>query len=453
MPYPQFPPGFIFGTASSAFQIEGACNVDGKGPSIWDTFSHTPGKITTGDTAETACDAYAHPERDLNLMRQLGLNAYRFSIAWTRILPSGRGQVNQKGLDYYSRLVDAVLERGMLPFVTLYHWDMPQALQDQCGGFAGRDCAAYFADYAEVAASALGDRVQHWITLNEPWEHATLGHLLGAHAPGRHNPWATFRAAHHQLLAHGLAVERIRAAAPGAEVGITLSLTPILPLTGKPADIQAARVANQFFNDFYLDAVLKGVYPDLLWRKIGLARPPVAPGDMQIISRPMDFLGINYYSREFARAAWYVPFLGAWVDEVATHGVEGVYNGREYTATGREIYPPGLYDLLIKLKNDYGNPTLYITENGAAFADRLEDGCVHDRPRIAFLDGYLSEAARAIRDGADIRGYFIWSLVDNFEWNVGYSARFGLVYVDHTTQVRLVKNSGFWVGEMIRSQG
>jgi beta-glucosidase len=330
---------------------------------------------------------------------------------------------------------------------------MPQALQDECGGFAGRDCAMYFADYAEVVASALGDRVQHWITLNEPWEHATLGHLLGTHAPGRHNPWATFRAAHHQLLGHGLAVERIRAAAPGAQVGITLSLTPILPQTDKPADVRAAHVAHQFFNDFYLDAVLKGAYPELLWRKMGLARPPVAPGDLQIISRPTDFLGVNYYSREFARSAWYVPFLGAWVDEVATGGIEGAHSGREYTATGREIYPTGLYDLLMKLKKDYGNPTLYITENGAAFADRLEDGCVHDRPRIAFLDGYLSEAARAIRDGADIRGYFIWSLIDNFEWNVGYSARFGLVYVDHATQRRVVKDSGFWVGEMIRSQG
>jgi beta-glucosidase len=454
MTYPQFPPGFVFGTASSAFQIEGGCSADGKGPSIWDTFTHTPGKVTTGETAETACDAYAHPGTDLDLMQRLGLNAYRFSVAWSRILPAGRGPVNQPGLDYYRRLVDGLLERHITPFITLFHWDTPQALQDHCGGFAGRDCAAYFADYAEVVSRALGDRVQHWITLNEPWEHATFGHLLGSHAPGRHNPWATFRAAHHQLLGHGLAVERIRAAAPGAQVGITLSLTPIRPASQKPADVHAARVADQFFNDFYLDAVLKGAYPDLLWRQVRLARPPVVPGDLAVISRPIDFLGVNYYSREYARAAWYVPFLRAWVDEVSTGGVETTHNGREYTVTGREVYPPGLYDLLLRLKVEYGNPRLYITENGAAFTDTVEDGCVYDRLRTAFLEGHLTQAARAIAAGVDLKGYFIWSLVDNFEWNLGYSARFGLVYTDHAAgaQQRIVKDSGRWVSEMIRGQ-
>ncbi len=450
--YPQFPPGFLFGTASSAFQIEGGCAADGKGPSIWDTFARTPGKIRTGENADTACDTYADPETDLAIMSELGLDAYRFSVAWSRVLPEGRGAVNPKGLDYYDRLVDALLARNLTPFLTLYHWDMPQALQDRCGGFAGRECAGLFADYAEIVARALGDRVRHWITLNEPWEHATLGHLLGAHAPGRRNPWAAFRAAHHQLLGHGLAVERIRAAAPGAQVGITLSLTPIIPATERPQDVRAARIADQFFNDFYLDGVFKGTYPEPLWSRIRLVRPRVLPGDMQVISRPIDFLGVNYYSREIARAAWYVPCLGAWVDEAATGGREAVIGGRPYTASGREVYPPAMYDLLMRVKNEYGNPLTYITENGAAFTDVIADGCVHDPRRVAFLDGYMAEAARALRDGLNLKGYFIWSLVDNFEWNVGYSARFGLVYVDHASQRRTIKDSGLWLKALIAHQ-
>jgi beta-glucosidase len=452
MPYPQFPQGFLFGTASSAFQIEGGCSVDGKGPSIWDTFTHTPGKIHAGDTAETACNTYADPDTDINLMSKLGLNAYRFSIAWSRVLPTGDGRVNTPGMDYYSRLVDKLLERGISPFITLYHWDMPQALQERCGGFAGRDCAAYFADYAAKVVHHLGDRVKNWITLNEPWEHAALGHFLGGHAPGKHNLWTYFRVAHHQLLGHGMAVERIRSLCPDAQVGITLSTTPVYPATSNPRDARAAVVASQFLNEFYLDAVIKGAYPEPLWGRSRLARPQVAAGDMEIISRPLDFLGINYYSREFGRAAWYVPFLGAWIDEVATGGKEAVINDRLYTASGREVYPRGMYDLLMRIKNEYGNPPIYITENGAAFTDRLEDGCVHDAQRTAFLDGYMSEAAHAIQDGLDLRGYFIWSLTDNFEWNLGYSARFGLVYVDFATQQRTIKDSGLWLKEVIQNQ-
>lgn len=452
MTYPQFPTKFLFGTASSAFQIEGGVDADGRGPSIWDTFTSRPGKILNGDHAKTACNTYADPISDLDLMRDLGLITYRFSVSWPRVLPMGRGAVSQKGLDYYSHLVDSILERGIQPFLTLFHWDTPQAIQDLCGGFAGRDCVYYFADYAEVVARALGDRVKNWITLNEPWEHAALGHLLGVHAPGLHNPWACFRASHHQLLGHGLAVERIRAAAPGASVGITLSQTPIYPVSSRPQDAAAALVANQFFNDFYLDGVFKGQYPEPLWSKIRLARPRVEAGDMKIISTPLDFLGVNYYSREFARAAWFVPFLGAWVDEVNTGGKEKLVNGNQYTVSGREVYPPAMYDLLMHIKNEYGNPPVIITENGAAFTDMVEDGRVHDTLRVDFFKGYMAEAARAANDGLNLKGYFLWSLTDNFEWNLGYSARFGLVYVDHSTQARTIKDSGFWVRDMIQNQ-
>lgn len=452
MSYPQFPKNFLFGSATAAYQIEGSPMTDGKGRSIWDMFTHTPGKIRTGENGDVACDAYLHPEREIDLMHELGLNAYRFSVAWTRILPDGRGQINQKGLDYYCRLVDLLLERNITPLITLFHWDTPQALQDLCGGFAGRDMAGYFADYAEVVVKELGDRVKNWITLNEPWEHAALGHLLGYHAPGYHNPFTCFRVAHHELLGHGLALERIRSIAKDARVGITLSLTPMYPATTNPKDIAAAKVANQFLNDFYLDGVFKGTYPDPFWKQAGIARPKIGADDMKIISKPVDFLGINYYSREFARAAWYIPFLHMWVDEFDVKDREMLIDGVQYTNAGREVYPPAFYDTLIRLKNEYGNPNMYITENGASFTDVVENGRVHDPLRVSFLEGYMEVAAQAIRDGVNLHGYFIWSLVDNFEWREGFSKRFGLVHVDHTTQQRIIKDSGIWVRDMIRSQ-
>ena len=452
MTHPQFPPNFLFGTATAAFQIEGSPTADGKGKSIWDVFTHTPKKIRNGENADTACDSYHNPERDLSLMTELGFNAYRFSVAWLRVLPEGRGQVNQKGMDYYRRLVDLLLARNITPFITLFHWDTPQALQDLCGGFAGRDMPNYFADYAEVVVKALGDRAKNWITLNEPWEHAAFGHLLGNHAPGHHNPWEYFRAAHHQLLGHGLAIERIHAASSDSQVGITLSLSPIYPTTFNPKDIAAAKVANQFFNDFYLDGIFKGVYPNPLWKQIGIARSKVGADDMKIISRPIDFLGVNYYSREFARSAWYVPFLGGWVDEVQVNDREQVINGQQYTSTGREVYAPAFYETLMRLKNEYGNPRMFITENGASFTDVIQNGQVHDPLRTAFLESYMEAAAQAIRDGVNLHGYFIWSLVDNFEWNSGYSKRFGLVHVDHASQQRIIKDSGRWVAELIRAQ-
>lgn len=452
MPYPQFPKNFLFGTATAAFQIEGSPTADGKGKSIWDVFTHTPGKIRTGENADLACDTYADPERDIKTMSELGLNAYRFSIAWSRVLPEGRGQANQKGLDYYRRLVDLLLARNITPFITLFHWDTPQALQDLCGGFSGRDMAYYFADYADVVVNALGDRAKNWITLNEPWEHAAYGHLLGNHAPGYHNLFKYFRVAHHELLGHGLALERIRSVSPDARVGITLSLTPIYPASSIPKDIAAAKVANQFFNEFYLDGIFKGSYPNPLWKQISVARPKIGADDMKIISVPIDFLGVNYYSREFARAAWYMPFLRAWVDEVQVNDREQIINGRQYTNAGREVYAPAFYETLMRLKNEYGNPLMFITENGASFTDVIENGQVHDPLRIAFLESYMEAAAQAIRDGVNLHGYFIWSLVDNFEWNSGFSKRFGLIHVDHLTQQRIIKDSGHWYAELIQNQ-
>lgn len=449
MSIPQFPSDFLFGTATSAYQIEGGWNVDGRGPSIWDTYTHASPRRDTGDVA---CNTYHDFQTDIDLMSVLGLNAYRFSVAWPRVLPEGRGQVNAKGLDYYDRLVDALLAKHIRPFVTLFHWDMPQALQDAFGGFAGRETASYFADYAEVVVRRLGDRVKDWITLNEPWEHAALGHLLGEHAPGHHNPWTYLKVAHHQLLGHGLAVERIRAACPDARVGITLSLTPILPKTNRPQDVVAAKVADQFFNTFYLDGIYKGHYPAPFWSQVRWLHPHIGADDMQVISRPLDFLGVNFYSREFARAVWWMPFLRFWVDGDLSASGEKVVNGIPFTASGREVYPQGLYDLLMYLKREYNNPFLYLTENGAAFTDHLDGEQVHDEKRVAYLQGYMDAAARAIRDGANLHGYFIWSLTDNFEWSLGYGTRFGIVYVDYATQRRYVKDSGLWVKEMICGQ-
>ena len=452
MSYPQFPKDFLFGTATAAFQIEGSWNEDGKGPSTWDRFTHQRGKIKTGENAEMACNTYHDYQTDIDLMAELGLNAYRFSIAWSRVLPQGKGQVNAKGLDYYNRVVDTLLAKRITPFITLFHWDMPQPLEESSGGFAGRDCAYHFADYAEVVVKRLGDRVKYWITLNEPWEHACFGHLLGNHAPGQHNPWTTFRVAHHQLLGHGLALQRIRSISPEARVGTTLSMSPILPASDRPKDVQAALIGDQFFNGFFFDGIFKGHYPDPLWSRMRLIRPKVQPDDMRLISQPTDFLGLNYYSREFGRYAWYVPFLQFWSDGNMDFDHEQVIDGMPYTASGREVYPQGLYEVLMRIQRDYGNPLLYITENGAAFTDHVIDGRVHDPLRVDYLHGHFEAAARAIRDGVNLRGYFIWTLMDNFEWQEGYGKRFGLIYVDHQTQRRTIKDSGYWVRDMIRNQ-
>jgi len=453
---PPFPPGFLFGAATSAYQIEGGHDADGKGPSVWDRFARRPGRVHKGHTGDVACDTYRDFQTDVAIMRLLGLGAYRFSISWPRVLPRGRGAVNTPGLDYYDRLVDALLAAGIVPFVTLFHWDMPQALQDEMGGFAGRDSAALFADYAEVVARRLGDRVGHWITLNEPWVYATLGHLRGLHAPGRVNPWTFLRVVHHQLLGHGLVAERLRARDAAAQIGLSLNLSPIYPVTDSEDNRAAARLADQAVNRLFLDPLFRGHYPEPLWSRLRLFRPRLGPDDMATIAAPLDFVGVNYYARAWVRRAWYVPFLGLLPEglPVLTGSVapeaDGPASHRRASQMGWEVYPAGLFELLWRLKTEYGNPPVYVTENGAAYPDTLTaDGRVHDEERRAYLEEHLGVVAAAAHAGVDARGYFVWSLLDNFEWTYGYDKRFGLVYVDFATQRRVIKDSGLWYSEFI----
>lgn len=443
----QFPPGFFFGTATAAYQIEGGWNLDGKGPSTWDVFTHRHGKIKDGSNGDVACNTYRDPQTDVELMASLKLNAYRFSVAWSRILPQGKGKANQKGLDYYDNLVDSLLEKDIIPFITLFHWDMPQALFEENKGFAGRETAYYFADYAEVVVKKLGDRVKHWITLNEPWEHAMMGHFLGEHAPGITNPRTYFRVAHHELLGHGLAVQRMRSLFDDLQIGITLSQFPVVPYRENPGrkDWEAVEFVDMFMNRFFLDGVFKGTYPEALIKRVGLLRPPVQAGDGEISSQPIDFLGVNYYSRVFADPRWYIPFFRAWVERDTP---EHLY----HPELGPHSYPEGMRELAKRYREEYGNPVVYITENGTGKESDVEGDRLHDEYRIKYLEHYLGALHQAIADGSDIRGYFYWSLIDNFEWNGGFTHRMGLIRVNHDTQERLIKDSAFWMRDLIESQ-
>ncbi|MFO7661631.1 MAG: GH1 family beta-glucosidase [Chloroflexota bacterium] len=453
MNYQALPPNFLFGAATSAYQIEGSPTTDGKGLSIWDDFSARPGKVFRNHTGDIAGNTYQNFSTDIAIMKQLGLQAYRFSVSWPRVMPQGQGGVNSKGLDYYDRLVDALLEAEIKPFITLFHWDLPLALHKRMHGFSSRDCAFIFADYAETVAGRLGDRVKHWITLNEPWVHATLGYLRGLHAPGRLNPWAYLRVIHHQLLGHGLALERIRAATPDAEVGLSLNLSPVHSAGNDERVRRAALLGDQFLNKVYLDGVFRGAYPQPLWNKLRAFHPRIEPGDMDVISRPIDFLGINYYTRALLRHAWFVPFLHAWPANIPIiESRQPEHNGRNilYTEMGWEVYPGGLYELLFRMKQEYGNPPIYVTENGAAFNDEVANGRVNDRLRQQYLEQHLTVTAAAANVGVDVRGYFVWSLIDNFEWHYGYEKRFGIVFVDYDTQNRIIKDSGYWYADLIR---
>jgi beta-glucosidase len=453
MDYPKFPHDFMFGAASSAYQIEGAANEDGKGPSIWDKFSHTKGKIRFGQNADMACDHYHVYPEDVSLMKDIGLQAYRFSISWPRIFPEGEGRVNPKGLDFYSRLTDLLLKNDILPFPTLFHWDLPQSLQTNYNGFENRKVCDLFADYCETVVRTLGDRITNWTTINEPFEFSALGHFLGIHAPGKTNLPAYFRVMHHLLLAHGMAVERIRRTTPQSKVGIVVSLTPIHPQTDSVKDREAARIANQFMNHITLHPLYKGSYPEPLWSKVALLRPAVKPGDMETISQPIDFIGINNYQREFATYKWYVPFLQMDITGKDTADTEFIRDGVQHTSMGWEVYPPGIYECLRLLMDEYGNPPVYITENGAAFDDRpAEDGQVNDPLRVQYLESYLAKVKQAVDEGSNLKGYFVWSLMDNFEWAAGFSKRFGIIYVDYETQKRTIKQSGRWYKGLIRSQ-
>ncbi len=462
MTYPVFPREFVFGAATASYQIEGAVAEAGRGESIWDAFCRKPGVIKNGETGDVACDHYHRYREDLQIMRDLGLPAYRFSLAWPRVIPDGEGAINRPGLDFYSRLVDELLTEGIRPFVTLFHWDLPLALQRRYGGFADRRCIDAYLRYVETVVTTLGDRVKDWITFNEPWVYAVLGHLLGVHAPGLRRPRIAFRVAHHQLVAHGRAVECVRGIWPDARIGITLNLAPVHPEAGAAAPgrraERAVRRADQSLNGLFLDPLFRGHYPEAFWRRLSILRPPVRPGDMETAATPIDFLGVNNYTRH--RARWSLknpPFFfamdGTDPPEREFTGPEGT----EFTAMGWEVYPDGLYEVLTRLRTEYGNPPVFITENGAAFSDELSDRggtdapCVDDPRRVAYLDAYIRSAHRALREGCDLRGYFVWTLLDNFEWAEGYSKRFGIVYVDYPTQRRVVKASGRWYAGLINA--
>ncbi len=419
-----FPKDFIFGVATSAYQIEGAVHEDGRGESIWDSFCREPGRIKDHTNGDVACDHYHRLESDLDLIQGLGVNAYRFSVAWPRIQPSGTGAANEAGLAFYERLVDGLIARGIEPHLTLYHWDLPQALQD-VGGWTNRQTAEHFADYARIVAGRLGHKVRSIATLNEPWCSSILSYQLGEHAPGWHNTGAALSAAHHLLLGHGLAMRAMRKLKSPAELGIVLNLGPAYPAT--PADEAAARIADGTFNRWFLDPLFRGEYPQDIWEYYGPYAPEMEAGDLEIIQEPLDFLGVNYYTRSYVAQSGDKPAQAS------------------YTDMGWEVYPAGLRDLLVRLKHDYTLPPIFITENGAAYPDvPSAGGEVHDPERVAYFEGHLNAVLQASQAGVDVRGYFAWSLMDNFEWAFGYSKRFGLVYVDYQTQQRTLKDSAKW---------
>ena len=446
-PLRDFPDGFLWGVATSAQQIEGGIHDGGRGESIWDRFARAPGRIEDGSDAAVACDHFHLWREDIERMRWLGVGAYRFSVAWPRVQPKGRGPANAAGLDFYDALVDGLLEAGIRPFVTLYHWDLPQALQER-GGWAARDTVSAFADYAALVSRRLGDRVRDWTTHNEPWCIATLGHEQGHHAPGRRDPAESLRVAHHVLLSHGRAAEAVRRNAAGAQVGIVLNLTPVVPATPTEADRDAARQADGMLNRWYLDPLFRGRYPeDAVADRArqghldGPQMPFVKPGDLAEITTPLDFLGVNYYSRAVVRAG----------DDGQPVGVQVVPTG-QLTDMGWEVHPQGLHDLLVRVDRDYAPAKIFITENGAAYADGPDaTGQVHDARRIEFLRGHLQAAQRALGDGVPVVGYFTWSLLDNFEWAHGYTKRFGLYWVDFVTQQRIPKHSAYWYRDVVAS--
>ncbi len=461
-----FPDGFLWGAATAAYQVEGATAEDGRGPSIWDTFSRTPGAISGGETGDAAADHYHRMRDDVALMRDVGLTSYRFSVAWPRIQPDGTGPVNERGLDFYRQLVDALLEAGIVPFLTLYHWDLPQPLQD-AGGWPNRDVANRFADFAATVFGALGDRVIHWTTINEPWCAAFIGYGEGRHAPGLRDPQLAVRAAHHLLLGHGLAVRSMRAlASPDRRFGIVLNPAPVHAASDSDVDRDAARRMDGAMNRAFLDPILRGSYPEDVVADfagtVDLAH--VRAGDDAVIATPIDLLGINYYR----------PYVVAWIDDRVApdegwrtrgrYARQAGWPGAERvavigqdlprTAMGWEVDAGGLTELLVGIHRSYPPVPLLVTENGAAYDDREEaDGTVHDPGRIDYLDQHVRAVHAAIEAGADVRGYFVWSLLDNFEWAEGYARRFGIVYVDYATQRRIPKDSAAWYGGVIRSNG
>jgi beta-glucosidase len=446
----RFPEGFRWGTATAAYQIEGAWQEDGKSESIWDRFAHTPGKIKGAHTGDVACDSYHRFAEDLALMRAMNLNSYRFSLSWPRILPGGSGPVNAKGLAYYSRLVDALLAAGIRPFPTLYHWDLPQALEDR-GGWPERDTAGRFADYAEAVVRALGDRVQHWMLLNEPHIFTVMGYLAGIHAPGRTDLAAFLRATHTVNLAQAEAFRAVKALRADLVVGSAFNLSPCEPSSDSQADAAAAERWDAFVNLWYLEPALRGRYPDAFVGGPPLERMGVREGDLDRLRTPLDFLGVNLYTRTKVR---HDPQAGWGLQAIPTHPVGGDDGPR--TDFGWEVWPRALYDMLMRLTRDFDRPVLEVTENGCSYRDGPgPDGAIRDTRRIDYYRGFLEQVARAIEAGADVRGYHAWTLLDNFEWAEGFEQRFGLAWVDFARpdRPRRLKQSGRWFGQVAAENG
>jgi beta-glucosidase len=440
----RFPEGFLWGAATSAYQVEGSPLADGAGPSIWHRFTHVPGNTLNGDTGDVACDHYRRYPEDVALMRELGLGAYRLSFSWSRLLPEGSGRVNPGGIDFYSRLIDLLLERGIQPLVTLYHWDLPAALDDR-GGWVNPEVVRWYADYARLAFDRFGDRVSMWATLNEPWVVMDGGYLFGGNAPGHRDLREAARVTHHLLCAHGAAVRVFRERGRG-RIGLVANIEPKDPATPAPEDVEAAARADAYMNRQYLDPVFLGIYPEELREVFGDAWPAVADEDLDLIHEPLDFLGVNYYTRRVVRHDAASPPV-----RVRPVRVPGAL----YTETGWEVHPASFTRTLRWVKERYGDIPLYVTENGAAFADPPEAGSrgVHDPLRVRYLRDHLLAARAAIEAGVDLRGYFVWSLLDNLEWGSGYSKRFGVVHVDYRTQKRTIKSSGAYYRRVIESNG
>jgi beta-glucosidase len=444
-----FPKDFLWGTATSAYQIEGAVDVGGRGESIWDRFARQPGAVSDGTNGDVACDHFHRFRQDVAMMKELGLRAYRFSIAWPRVIPDGVGAVASAGLDYYDELVDTLLAAGIRPLVTLNHWDMPQRLQDE-GGWPERATVDAFSRYAQVVARRLGDRVHDWVTHNEPWCMAHLGYQTGEHAPGEKDPSRALRASHHLLLSHGRAVPILRAESPGARVGIVLNLVPSEPASPSEADAEATRAFDGFFNRWYLDPLYRGSYPaDAIADRHAqghLAAPElpwVLPGDLPIIGAKTDFLGVNYYSRAVLRS-------DKLAESVNLPRTIAPPTPDRLTDMGWEVFGDGLRRILVRLHTEYSVPCLYVTENGAAYSDGPgPDGRVQDARRVSYVRDHLVAVHRAIEEGANVAGYFLWSLLDNYEWQFGYSKRFGIVWVDYETQRRTPKASAHFYRDVI----
>ena len=437
-----FPDDFLWGAATASYQIEGANLDDGRGECIWYRFSHTPGHVVNGDTGDVACDHYYRYRDDVALMKQLGLQTYRFSVSWPRVLPEGTGKVNKVGLGFYDRLVDTLLEADIKPYLTLYHWDLPQALQDQ-GGWENPESVQWFTDYTRVMADKLGDRVKGWITINEPWVVAFLGNLFGVHAPGKQDIKAAYHVAHHLMLAHGQAVPVIRERVPDAEVGITLNLNYVDAASEREEDAAAAKLAEGFANRWFLDATFKGQYPQDIVELLGDTLAELDLDAVKTAAVPMDFLGINYYTRNTYAHAEDGPL--PWQSYRHEHD--------RYTEMDWEIYPEGLKKLLLQVNADYAPPAIYITENGAAFKDpKPVDRVVNDPQRVDYLKTHFDAASEAIAQGVPLKGYFVWSLLDNFEWAFGYTKRFGIIYVDYPTQRRYFKQSALYLKSVIEQE-